>query len=150
MLQEQGTIQYDSGTVLVTQMQIYRLFLFDIRPFTYFTLNDTPSPTLIANRTNGGVQIKGNTSGATGFVFGSLTSGTQLVLTQVVGTFSSGEKLIASDSSETGLIIENSSNADLTISSISSFTFADARQIHMSDDDSGQDLVLTLYYKQQQ
>ena len=94
------------------------------------------------------MQIKGNTSGATGFVFGSLTSGTQLVLTQVVGTFSSGEKLIASDSSETGLIIENSSNADLTISSISSFTFADARQIHMSDDDSGQDFTSTLFLKQ--
>ena len=86
--------------------------------FLRITLSDTPSPTLIANRTNGGVQIKGNTSGATGLVFGSLTSGTQLVLTQVVGSFSSGEKLIASDSSETGLIIENSSNADLTISSI--------------------------------
>ena len=115
----------------VTQTAIYRLFLFDIRPFTYITLNDTPSPTLIANRTNGGVQIKGNTSGATGFVFGSLTSGTQVVLTQVVGTFSSGEKLIASDSSETGSIIENSSNADLTISDINNtFTFADARQIY--------------------
>ena len=134
------TIQYESGTAGNTD-SIYRLFLFDIRPFTYLKLSDTPSPTLIANRTNGGVQIKGNTSGATGFVFGSLTSGTQLVLTQVVGTFSSGEKLIASDSSETGLIIENSSNADLTVSSISSFTFADARQIHMSDDDSGQDFT---------
>ena len=58
---------------------------------------------------NGGVKITGNTSGATGFVFGSLTSGTQIVLTQVIGTFSSGEKLIASDSAETGLIIENCS-----------------------------------------
>ena len=134
------TIQYESGTAGNTDA-VYRLFLFDIRPFTYLTLSDTPSPTLIANRTNGGIQIKGNTSGATGLVFGSLTSGTQLVLTQVVGSFSSGEKLIASDSSETGLIIENSSNADLTISDIVTHTFADARQIHMSDDDSGQDFT---------
>ena len=74
-------------------------------------------------------------------VFGSLTSGTQVVLTQVVGTFSSGEKIIASDSSETGQIVENSSNADLTISNIVTHTFADARQVHMSDDDSGQDFT---------
>ena len=130
------SIQYDSGTAGNTDA-VYKLFLFDIRPFTYLTLNDTPSPTLLASHSNGGVRIKGNTSGATGFVFGSLTSGTQLVLTQVVGTFSSGEKLIASDSSETGSIIENSSNADLTISDIVTHTFADARQIHMSDDDGG-------------
>ena len=62
----------------------------------------------------------------------------------MVGTFSSGEKLIASDSSETGSIIENSSNADLTISDIVTHTFADARQIHMSDDDSGQDFTADL------
>ena len=115
--------------------------MFDIRPFTYLTLNDTPSPTLIANRTNGGVKVTGNTSGATGLVFGSLTSGTQVVLTQVVGTFSSGEKIIASDSSETGGIVENSSNADLTISNIVTHTFADARQVFMNDDDGGQDFT---------
>ena len=50
------TIQYDSGTAGNTDA-VYKLFLFDIRPFTYLTLNDTPSPTLIANR-NGGVRIK--------------------------------------------------------------------------------------------
>jgi len=133
-------VQYESGTAGNTDA-IYRLFLFDIRPFTYLTLNDTPSPTLIANRTNGGVQVKGVTSGATGLVFGALTSGTQVVLTQVIGAFSSGEKIIASDSSETGQIVENSSNADLTISEIVTHTFADARQVHMSDADSGQDFT---------
>ena len=126
MLREARAIQYESGTAGNTDA-VYKLFLFDVRPFTYLTLNDTPSPTLIANRTNGGVRITGNTSGATGLVFGSLTSGTQVVLTQVIGSFSLGEKLIASDS-ETGLIIENSSNADLTVSNIV-HTFADARQI---------------------
>ena len=104
-------------------------------------MNDTPSPTLLASHSNGGVRIKGNTSGATGFIFGSLTSGTQVVLTQVVGTFVSGEKLLASDSSETGTIIENASNADLTISDIVTHTFADARQIFMNDDDGGQDFT---------
>ena len=137
------TIQHDSGTAGNTDA-VYKLFLFDIRPFTYLTLNDIPSPTLIASRTNGGVKITGNTSGATGLVFGSLTSGTQLVLTQVVGTFSSGEKLIASDSAETGLIIENAANADLTVSDIVTHSFADARQIFMDDSDSGQDFTADL------
>ena len=134
------SIQYDSGTAGNTDA-VYKLFLFDIRPFTYLTLNDTPSPTLIASRTSGGIQIKGNTSGATGLVFGSLTSGTQLVLTQVIGTFSVGEKLIASDSAETGLIIENSGNTDLTVSEITTHTFADARQVFMDDSDGGQDFT---------
>ena len=134
------TMQYESGDANATDA-IFKLYLFDIRPFTYITLSDTPSPTLIASHANGGVQITGNTSGATGFVFGSLTSGSQLVLTNVSGEFSSGEKLIASDSEETSSIIENSGNADLTISSLITHTFADVRQIFMDDDDGGQDFT---------
>ena len=134
------TMQYVSGDANATDA-IFKLYLFDIRPFTYITLSDTPSPTLIASHANGGVQITGNTSGATGFVFGSLTSGSQLVLTNVSGEFSSGEKLIASDSEETSSIIENSGNADLTISSLVTHTFADVRQIFMDDDDAGQDFT---------
>ena len=134
------TMQYESGDANATDA-IFRLYLFDIRPFTYITLSDTPSPTLIASHSNGGVQMTGVTSGATGFVHGALTTGTQLVLTNVVGTFSSGEKLTASDSAETGLIIENAANADLTISDIISHTFADVRQIFMNDADAGQDFT---------
>ena len=106
------TIEYNSGTAGNTDA-IYNLYLFDIRPFTYLTLNDSPSAELTANHSNGGVRVTGNTSGATGFVFGALTSGTQVVLTNVSGTFSTGEKLIVSDSAETDQIVENSSNADL-------------------------------------
>ena len=62
----------------------------------------------------------------------------------ILHCFSSGEKLIASDSSETGSIIENSSNADLTISDITTHTFADARQIFMDDNDTGQDFTADL------
>ena len=69
------------------------------------------------------------------------------MVSQVIGTFISGEKIIASDYPETGGIVENSSNADLTISEIVTHTFADARQVHMDDLDGGQDftgdLVLT-------
>ena len=47
----------------------------------------------------------------------SAADGNRVRLTNVAGTFTqSGEKLIASDSAETGGIIENSANADLTIS----------------------------------
>ena len=136
-------IEFDSGVVGNTSAQ-YKLFIFDVRMFTTLTISDTPSPTLIATHTNGGVQIKGATSGATGFVFGSLTSGTTITLTNVVGSFSSGEKLIASDSAETGGLIENSDDADLTISSIITNRFSDARQVFMDDDDGGQDFTADL------
>ena len=90
------------------------------------------------------MQLKGNTSGATGYVWGPLTSGGDVYLTGVSGTFSSGEKLIASDSSETGGIIENSGNTDLTVSTITTFQFSEARQVFMDDDDSGQDFTADL------
>ena len=137
------TIEYNSGTAGNTDA-IYNLYLFDIRPFTYLTLNDSPSAELTANHSNGGVRVTGNTSGATGFVFGALTSGTQVVLTNVSGTFSTGEKLIVSDSAETDQIVENSSNADLTVSSIVSHKFSDTRSVFQDDDDSGQDFTADL------
>ena len=134
------TIQYESGTKGNTDA-IYRLYLFDVRPFTYLTLSGTPSATLTANHSNGGVQVKGVTSGATGFVFGSLTSGTTVVLTNVVGAFSSGEKITASDSSETDQIVEDSGNTDLTISEITTHKFTDTRSLFMDDADAGQDFT---------
>ncbi len=132
------TIQYSTGTVGLPEA-VYRLYLFDIRPFTFLTLSGTPSPTLEANHSNGGVLVTGETSGATGLVFADGTGGTKVVLTNVVGTFSSGEKITASDSSETDKIVENSGNTDLTISNIKTNTFEDVRQIFMDDNDSGQD-----------
>ena len=80
-----------------------------------------------------GVQVKGVTSGATGFVFGEGTSATNVNLTNVVGSFVAGEKIIASDSAESDDIVENSSNVDLTISSVVTKSFADFRQVFMDD-----------------
>ena len=134
------TIQYDSGTMGNTDA-VFRLYLFDIRPFTYLTLNDNPSTSLTANHSNGGVRVKGASSNATGFVFGALTSGTTVVLTNVSGTFTLGEKLIVSDSAETDQIVENSSNADLTISNIVTHIFSETRSFFMDDADSGQDFT---------
>lgn len=45
------------------------------------------------------------------------TSGGRVALTNVIGTFVSGEKLTASDSAETGAIIENGDNTDLVLTS---------------------------------
>ena len=103
------SIEYSSGTAGASATNfnsVYKLFLFDLQPFTKLTLSDTPSPTLLATHANGGVQIKGVTSGATGLVFKDGTSSTNVNLTNVVGTFSSGEKITSSDSAETGGIIE--------------------------------------------
>ena len=138
------SIEYSSGTAGASATNfnsVYKLFMFDLQPFTKLTLSDTPSPTLLATHANGGVQIKGVTSGATGLVFKDGTSSTSVNLTNVVGTFSSGEKVTASDSAETGGIIENSGNTDLTISKIETFSFVDFRQVFMEDDDSGQDFT---------
>jgi hypothetical protein len=140
-------LEFDSGTAGQQDAQ-YKLFLFDVRMFTTLTISGIPSPTLTATHTNGGVQIKGATSGATGLVFGSLTSGTTITLTNVIGSFTTGEKLIASDSALTGGLIEitgGDGSTDITIgsatTSIRAERFADVRQVFMDDVDSGQDFT---------
>jgi len=125
---EQGGIT-GAGSTSTNNDSVYKLSVFDTQMFTRLTLSDTPSPTLIANHSNGGVQVTGNTSGATGFVFPDTTSGTKVRLTQVVGTFQAGEKIIASDSSETDTILENSANTDLTITEVETHQLKEARQL---------------------
>ena len=57
-------------------------------------------------------------------------------LTNVVGTFQSGEKLIIIRfRSETSGLIENSSNTDLTVSLVTTRTFSETRSMFMDDDD---------------
>ncbi len=140
------TMEYDTGTAGATSSNVtskYKLFLFDIRPFTKLTLSGTPSPTLVASHSDGGVQVKGVTSKATGWVFAEGTSGTNVNLTNVSGTFTAGEKVTASDSAETDDIIETSGNVDITVSSATVYTFSDVKQIYMQDTgaDSGQDFT---------
>ena len=134
------TYQHFSGTAGQTDA-IYKLFLFDVRPFTRITLSGTPSPTLTSVASNGGSQIKGVSSGATGFVFGEETSGTALVLTNVSGTFQVGEKITTSDSAESDQIVEDSGNADLTISLVQTKSFEQVRSVHGDDADAGQDFT---------
>jgi hypothetical protein len=137
-------IEYHSGDVGAnsdnTDSQ-YKLYMFDIRPFTKLTLSDTPSPTLLATHTNGGVLVTGVTSGATGFVHKDGTSSASVNLTTVVGNFQVGEKITASDSAEASAIIENSGNTDLTILAKSTFSVSNFKQVFMDDEDSGQDFT---------
>jgi len=138
------SMEYSSGTVGATATNNnsqYKLYMFDLRPFTKLTLSGTPSPTLIATHSNGGVQVVGATSGATGFVFEDGTSTTNVNLTNVSGTFQAGEKITSSASTETGSIVENSGNTDLTILTINTFSFSNFRQVFMEDADSGQDFT---------
>jgi hypothetical protein len=137
-------MEFSSGTAGASAnntSSLYKLYLFDIRPFTKLTLSDTPSPTLIASHANGGVLITGATSGATGLVYVDGTSGTSVNLTSVVGTFIAGEGLKASDSAEGDGIIENVGNTDLTLVSIKTNTVAGFRQVFMDDANSGQDFT---------
>ena len=69
------------------------------------------------------------------------TSSASVNLTTVVGNFQVGEKITASDSSETSAIVENSSNTDLTILTKNTFNISDFRQVFMDDEDSGQDFT---------
>ena len=129
----------------------HKLYLFDIQMFTRLFMNDTPSPLITATHSTG-VRVQGVDSGAIGFIFSvqdniTVAASSAFNLVNVSGAFTVGEKLIASDSSETGKIIENSSNADLTIGAIETFKFEDVRSVFMNDDDSGQnftaDMVLS-------
>ena len=118
---------------------IYNLYVFDIRMFTKITLSGTPSTIPGA-----GEKITGAVSGAYGFVVenevdGStaLTSGTTLTVASVVGTFTAGEKVKSSGSTETDEILEDSGNTDLTISSVNTFDFSRAKQTYMLSTDVG-------------
>jgi len=143
------TLEHETGTQGSVDAET-KLYLFDVRMFTFLSLSDTPSPTLIATHTTGGVQIKGVDSGAAGFVFANRTTGNRIALTNVVGTFQKGEKLIASDSAETGAIIESSGNVDLTIADQTASPFHNAvvthrfdqvRSLFMDDADTGEDFT---------
>jgi len=144
-------LEFSSGTAGASASNteaVYKLFLFDVRTFTKLTMSGTPSPTLIATHADGGVQIKGVSSGATGFVFADGTSAATVLLTNVVGEFTAGEKITASDSAETDDIVEDSGNVDLTISIVDTFNFSDTRQVFMDDTTSGEDFTADIVLDQ--
>ena len=67
-------LEYSTGTVGASSTNVesvYKLFLFDVKMFVELTLSGTPSPTLLSVHSNESTQVKGVTSGATGFIFAS-------------------------------------------------------------------------------
>ena len=130
------TIEYSSGTVGSSE-SVYKCYLFDFRLFTRLTLNATPDATLIANGANGGIQVKGVSSKATGWVFADGTTGSTLILTNTAGTFNDGENITASD--RAGNVTDGGS--DITVTRSRVMALNEVRQIHMSDVDSGQNFT---------
>jgi len=104
----------------------FNLYLFDIRMFTKVTLSGIPS----AGNTVG-TKVTGSTSGATGFIHSAVNNILELI--NVVGSFNTGEKIISSSSQETDEILEDSSNADLTVSAVVTNTFDRVKQVFMDD-----------------
>ena len=107
-------------------------------------MSDDVSPTILSSNSGGGQLVTGVTSGATGLVMDSGRSGNNIVnLVNVVGTFSSGEKVTITDSSESDQIIESSGNADLTINAVIIPDLKNVRSVYMQDNggDSGQDFT---------
>ena len=137
------TYQYDSGTAGENDAT-YRLYLFDINAITSLVMSADVSPTILSSNSGGGQLVTGVTSGATGLVMDSGRSGNNVVnLVNVVGTFSSGEKVTITDSSESDQIIESSGNADLTINDVIIPDLKNVRSVYMQDNggDSGQDFT---------
>ena len=138
------SIEYKSGTAGNTD-GIFKLFLFDVRMLTFLQLNT------ISDAVTVGAQVTGATSGATGFVHeqNTFSTVTEIYVTNVVGTFSVGEKLKVSNSTEGDKILETSGNVDVTISSTTAHKFDQGRSLFMEDSsDASQnfsaDLVLVV------
>ena len=105
----------------------FKLYLFDIRMFTKVVMSATIDSALIVT----GAKVTGSQSGTIGYV-SSESSGANLYLTSVVGNFINGETLKISSSAESDELIEDVSNNDLTISSVSSFDFSKVKQVYMN------------------
>ena len=112
----------------------YKINLFDIKMLTELVMSDTPS-----GGTTVGAKITGVSSGATGFV--DTATSTRINLISVTGTFTNGEKIKSTSSTETDEIIENSSNVDLTIASSQIFDFSMVHSMFMNDPDAGEDFT---------
>ena len=87
-----------------------------------------------------GSKITGATSGATGFIHS--TSSTKINLINVVGSFSTGEKIVSSSSQESDQILAQSGNAtDITISSLVVHNFDAVKSLYMDGTGTGGDFT---------
>ena len=93
----------------------WNLYLFDVQTYTYLTLNTA----LTAEITS---FVRGDISGATGFINTAVSATTQIILSQTSGSFIPGEKIIINE-------LEESTR---TISSLRQYTFEDIKSVHQS------------------
>jgi len=126
---------------------IFNIGLFDIRMFTTITLTSgTGRPGTSAQVTQG-AKITGATSGATGFLFRGVTSDNRLELITVSGNFNVGEKLISSaqpTSAQASQHLEDTSNVELTIATITTRNFDDVKSLFMNSPNTGADFSADL------
>ena len=126
---------------------IFNAYLFDIRMFTTITLaGGTTRPGTSAQVTQG-AKITGATSGATGFLHSGQTTDNILQLITVSGNFNVGEKLISSSqptSAQASQHLEDSSNVELTIATITTRNFDDVKSLFMNSPNTGADFTADL------
>ena len=116
-------MEYSSGTQGNTEI-IYRLYLFDVRMFTKLTFSNTEIWIFHLSRYR--LQMVGDRLKVLllviTFVYKgvhpTITTDPTILVTNVVGTFSIGEKITVSDSLETDDILEDDGNTDLTITDV--------------------------------
>lgn len=100
----------------------WNLYLYDIQTYTVLNLNASVT-SLQCPETS---YVKGLSSGASGYVVGT-PSGNSITLTQISGTFISGEQIL----------INNNTNVSRSISSIISYGVQDIKSIYQNSTDYG-------------
>ena len=121
---------------------IFNAYLFDIRMFTVLGLSAAPNG---SGSVTQGAKVTGASSGATGFIHS--VSSSNLNLITVSGNFNTGENLISTAqtvSNNSNQHLENASNADVTISSITSKNFDDVKSFFMNSPNTGADFTADL------
>ena len=93
----------------------WNLHLFDVQTYTFITLNTSLTATISSF-------VRGASSGATGFINSSVSSATEIVLSQTSGTFIPSEKLIINESEE----------SFRSIVSVRQYTFEDVKSVYQN------------------
>ena len=108
------------NTPYIDNSSQWSLHLFDVQTYTFITLNTSLTATISSF-------VRGASSGATGFINSSVTSASEIVLSQTSGTFIPNEKLIINESEE----------SFRSIISVRQYTFEDVKSVYQDSLISG-------------
>ena len=137
-----GNTALDDLTSNANRTAEFNLYLFDIRMFTTIQLSANFGGSQGVTQ---GAKVTGATSGATGFIHAGTNNLIDLIT--VAGSFNIGEKLISTAqtvSNNASQFIEDGSNNDLTVASITSRSFEDAKSVFMDANSSAPNFVADL------